>query len=148
MVVELWIVSGALLLGDSGSVQICWWFYERLPCIDRVRYVWYGTIRGLSMKSMWRVGQVFPCRVYIDSNHRDSRIWVSLVCGSHHVDNLMSLMSLIVTDVVLCNTLNCLQLLYDQSRMHFSFEMIWIELKLVSKDLLLAQVWHSIELSH
>jgi hypothetical protein len=36
-----------------------------------------------------------PCRVYIDSNRRDSRIWVPLICcDSHHVDNLMILMSL------------------------------------------------------
>jgi hypothetical protein len=27
----------------------------------------------------------FPCSVYIDSNRRDSQIWVPLVCGSHHV---------------------------------------------------------------
>jgi hypothetical protein len=59
---------------------------------------------------VWRVGRVFPCRVYIDLNRRDSRIWVSLVCGSHHVDNLTSL---IVIDVVLLNTLNYLQPLYN-----------------------------------
>jgi hypothetical protein len=28
-------------------------------------------------KRTYRVGQVFPCRVYIDSNRRDSRIWVT-----------------------------------------------------------------------
>jgi hypothetical protein len=54
-----------------------------------------------------------PCRVYIDSNHRDSQIWVSLVYDSHHVANLMNLISLIVTVIVLLNTLNYLQLLYD-----------------------------------
>jgi hypothetical protein len=27
----------------------------------------------------------FPSRVYIDSNHHDSRIWVPLICGNHHV---------------------------------------------------------------
>jgi hypothetical protein len=26
------------------------------------------------MESMWHVGQIFPCRVYIDSNRRDSRM--------------------------------------------------------------------------
>jgi hypothetical protein len=31
-------------------------------------------IHGLSMESVWRVDRVFPYRVYIDSNHRDSRI--------------------------------------------------------------------------
>jgi hypothetical protein len=36
--------------------------------------VWSGTIRELSMESMWRVDRIFPYRVYIDSNRRDSRI--------------------------------------------------------------------------
>jgi hypothetical protein len=36
--------------------------------------VWFGTIRESSVKSVWRVDRVFPSRVYIDSNHRDSRI--------------------------------------------------------------------------
>jgi hypothetical protein len=72
----LWIVSGALFLRSSGihpnlSTSTT---RERLLCIDRMRYVWSRTIRGLSMGCVWRVGQVFPCRVYIDSNHRDSQI--------------------------------------------------------------------------
>jgi hypothetical protein len=99
--------------GGSESVQICWRLHEILLCVDRVRYVWSGTIRGLSVGCVWHVGWVFPCRVYIDSNRCDSQIWLSLVCGSHHVANLMNLMRLIVTDVVLLNTHNCLQLLYD-----------------------------------
>jgi hypothetical protein len=74
---------------------------------------WSGPIRGSSVGCVWRVGQVFPCRVYIDSNRRDSRIWVPLVCGSHHLDNVTNSMSLLVIDIVLLNTLNCLQLLYD-----------------------------------
>jgi hypothetical protein len=77
--------------GGSGSVQICWWLCERLLYVDHVRYVWSRAIRGLSVESMWHVGRVFPCRVYIDSNHHDSQIWVLLVCGSHHIDNLMNL---------------------------------------------------------
>jgi hypothetical protein len=77
MTIVLWIVSGALLLRCSESIQICWRLYETLLYIDRVRYVWSWTIRGLSVKSVWRVGRVFTCRVYIDSNHRDSRIWVT-----------------------------------------------------------------------
>jgi hypothetical protein len=36
--------------------------------------VWSGTLRELSMESMWHVDRGFPCMVYIDSNHRDSRI--------------------------------------------------------------------------
>jgi hypothetical protein len=77
--------------GGSGSVQICWRLCERLLYVDHVRYVWSRAIRGLSVESMWHVGRVFPCRVYIDSNHHDSQIWVLLVCGSHHIDNLMNL---------------------------------------------------------
>jgi hypothetical protein len=48
--------------------------YERLLYVDRVRYVWLWTIRGLNVEIVWRVGQVFHCRVYIDSNRRDSQI--------------------------------------------------------------------------
>jgi hypothetical protein len=85
MAVVLWIVSGALLLGCSGSVQIYWRLYERLLYVDRMRYVWSWTIHRLSVKSMGRVGLAFPCMVYIDSNHRDSRIWVTAyLCQSSH----------------------------------------------------------------
>jgi hypothetical protein len=60
-----------------------------------------GTLHKSSVESVWRVDQVFPCRVYINSNCRDSRIWVSLVCDSHHIDNSTNLMSLLVIEVVL-----------------------------------------------
>jgi hypothetical protein len=109
-VVELWIVLRTLLFGGSESVQICWWLRERLLCVDHTRYVWSVTIRGLSVGCVWCVGQVFPYRVYIDSNRHDSRIWVSLVCGSHHIDNLMILMSLSIFEVccsihlIICNS--------------------------------------------
>jgi hypothetical protein len=82
-------------------------------CVDRMRYVWSGTIHRLRVGYVWHVGQIFPCRVSIDSNRRDSQTWVSLICDGHHIDNLTNLMSLLVADVVLLNTLNCLQLLYD-----------------------------------
>jgi hypothetical protein len=36
--------------------------------------VWFGTIHESSVESMWCVDQVFPYRVYIDSNRRNSRI--------------------------------------------------------------------------
>jgi hypothetical protein len=52
--------------------------------------VWSGSIRESSVESVWRVDWVFLCRVYIDSNHHDSQIWVLLVCGSQHVENLMN----------------------------------------------------------
>jgi hypothetical protein len=80
---------------------------ERLPTWT-TGDVWSRTIRESSVESVWCVDRVFSCRVYIDSNLRDSRIWVSLVCGSHHVDNLTNSMCLLVIDVVFLNTLNCL----------------------------------------
>jgi hypothetical protein len=50
---------------------------EGLLYVHHVRYVWSRAIRGPSVESMWRVGPVFSCRVYIDSNRRDTRIWVT-----------------------------------------------------------------------
>jgi hypothetical protein len=73
----VWIVSGALFLESSGPAQLCWWLREELLFVDHVRYVWSWSICGLSVGSVWRVGRVFPCRVYIDLNHHDFRIWVT-----------------------------------------------------------------------
>jgi hypothetical protein len=70
----LWIVSGALFLGSSDPAQLRWRLCKRLLYVDHVRYVWSWTICGLSVESVWRVDRVFPYRVYIDSNHRDSQI--------------------------------------------------------------------------
>jgi hypothetical protein len=70
----LWIVSGALFLKRSGIYPNMSASRQRLLYVDQMRYVWSWTIHGLSMGSMWRVGQVFSSRVYIDLNHRDSRI--------------------------------------------------------------------------
>jgi hypothetical protein len=38
------------------------------------RDVWSGTICESSVESAWCVDQVFPCRVYIDLNRRNSQI--------------------------------------------------------------------------
>jgi hypothetical protein len=100
-------------LVSSDSVQLCWRLREGLLYVDRVRYVWSRIIHGLSVKIMWRIGRVFPCMVYIDSNRRNSRIWVSLVCGSHHVDNLMNLIWLMQLMLYCFNLITWLQLLYD-----------------------------------
>jgi hypothetical protein len=51
--------------------------HERLLYVDHMRYVWSRAIRGPDVESLWRVGWVFPCRVNIDSNHRDTQIWVT-----------------------------------------------------------------------
>jgi hypothetical protein len=70
----LWIMSGALLLGGSESVQICWWlvkgYHIRGPPAGSVRRAYMDWRR----KRTCCVGRIFPYRVYIDSNHRDSRI--------------------------------------------------------------------------
>jgi hypothetical protein len=58
-------------------------------------------MRGSSVESVWHVDRVSAYRVYIDLNHSDSRIGVPLVCGSHHVENLMEL-----TEVCLINELS------------------------------------------
>jgi hypothetical protein len=48
-------LSGAVVL-----LKLCWRLCERLLCVDRVRYIWSGTIRRLSVGCMWRVGRVSP----------------------------------------------------------------------------------------
>jgi hypothetical protein len=66
------VESGALFLRSSESVQLCWvsvkGCHVQGPPIRSVRraYVdWCGN-------HTWHVGWVFPCRLYIDSNRRDS----------------------------------------------------------------------------
>jgi hypothetical protein len=46
---------------------------ERLPTWT-MGDVCSGTIHESGVESVWHVDQIFPCRVYIDSNRRDSRI--------------------------------------------------------------------------
>jgi hypothetical protein len=84
---EQWDPSKSV--GDSWKVAMHW---PREICM-----VWDHTRTKRGMRVAYWLG--FPCMVYIDSNHRDSQIWVPLVCGSHHIDNLMNLMSLSVIDV-------------------------------------------------
>jgi hypothetical protein len=71
------IVSGALFLSSSDSVQL----YRRLMEGCHVQGPLAGSVRWAYVdwcgKRTCRVGRVFPCRVYIDSNRRDSRIWVT-----------------------------------------------------------------------
>jgi hypothetical protein len=50
--------------------------------IHRMYVDWRG-------KRACRVGQVFPCRVYIDSNRRDSRIWVTACSWLPSSSNLL-----------------------------------------------------------
>jgi hypothetical protein len=67
----------------------------------------------------------FPCRVYIDSNRRDSRIWVSLFYGSHHVDNLMNLMSLSI--IVVCCLIYLIIYNSCMIRVGCTFPLKWFE---------------------
>jgi hypothetical protein len=66
-------LRSARLLLSVGACFVLVGTSERLP--TRITGdVWSGTIHESSVKSMWRVDRIFPYRVYIDSNHRDSRI--------------------------------------------------------------------------
>jgi hypothetical protein len=49
-------------------------YTDQLLYVNHVRYVWSRDIHRPSVKSVWRVGRVFPCRVYIDLNCHDSQI--------------------------------------------------------------------------
>jgi hypothetical protein len=64
-------------LGAVESVQI----YRRLAKGCHIWGLPTGSVRRAYVdwrgKRMCRVGRVFPCWVYIDSNRRDSRIWVT-----------------------------------------------------------------------
>jgi hypothetical protein len=61
------------LLSGVGVCFILAGTSERLPTWT-MGDVWSGTIRELSVERVWRVDQVSPYMVYIDSNHRDSEI--------------------------------------------------------------------------
>jgi hypothetical protein len=67
-------VSGALFLESSGIRLNLLVPHKRLLYVDHMRYVWSWTIRGLSVESVWCIGRVFPCMVYINLNRRDSQI--------------------------------------------------------------------------
>jgi hypothetical protein len=70
----LGVVSGDFFSGAVGSIQRCWWLAKgchiRGPPVGSIRWA-YVDWRG---KRTCRVGQVFPCMVYINSNRCDSQI--------------------------------------------------------------------------
>jgi hypothetical protein len=75
--------------GAVGSIQIYWWLMKGchirgLPVgsVRRVYADWHG-------KRTCHVDRVFPCRMYIDSNHRDSRIWVTACSWLPSSSNLL-----------------------------------------------------------
>jgi hypothetical protein len=74
---RLGLCQEPIFSGAVGFVQRWWWLVKgchvwRLPVgsVRRAYLDWRG-------KCMCHVDQVFPCRVYIDLNHCDSRIWVT-----------------------------------------------------------------------
>jgi hypothetical protein len=59
----------------SPSSQKQWICSNLLATVRKVAICEPHEIRMvLSMESVWHVGRVFPCKVYIDLNRRDSRI--------------------------------------------------------------------------
>jgi hypothetical protein len=64
-------LSVSRLLSGVGAYFDLMGTSERLLYVDYVRYVWLRVIHGSSVESVWRIDQVFPYRVYIDSNRRD-----------------------------------------------------------------------------
>jgi hypothetical protein len=72
-----------------GFVQCCWWLVK--GC--HVRGLPTGSVCGAYVdwrgKRKCHVYQVFPCRVYIDSNHRDSQIWVTACSWLPSSSNLL-----------------------------------------------------------
>jgi hypothetical protein len=61
------------LLPGVGACFVLMGTSERLPTWT-MGDVWSRTIHESSVESVWCVDQVFPCRVYIDLNHCESRI--------------------------------------------------------------------------
>jgi hypothetical protein len=86
------VESRALFLRSSPSVQPCWWlmkgYHIRGPptgSVCRAYVDWHG-------KRTYRVGQVFPCRVYINSNRHDSQMWVTACSWLPSSSNFIGLM--------------------------------------------------------
>jgi hypothetical protein len=61
------------LLPGVGACFVLKGTSERLPTWT-MGDVWSGTMHKSSVESVWSVDRVFPCSVYINSNHRDSHI--------------------------------------------------------------------------
>jgi hypothetical protein len=104
------VESGALFLRSSESVQLYWvsvkGCHVRGPPTGSVRRA-YMDWRG---KRTWRVGQVFSCRVYIASNRRGSRIWVTACSWPPSSSNLLDYWLMLLFESCLCFTLiTCLQ---------------------------------------
>jgi hypothetical protein len=104
----LWIVSGALFLGSSDSVGDSW---KVATYGDRPQEVYAGgTWTSVGSVCVMLI-RFFPCRVYIDLNHRDSWIWVTACSWLPSSSNFSRLM--IIKEIWNWFTIiTCLQLLF------------------------------------
>jgi hypothetical protein len=68
----LWLPR--LLSGVGGPVSTSWELLKGCHVRGLPRENVRRTCMDWNGKRTWRVGQISPCRVYIDSNRRDSRI--------------------------------------------------------------------------
>jgi hypothetical protein len=66
-------------IGQSACCGLCWepFFSRAVTLSNSVNDSWKVATYWDRPQKTCRVGQIFPYRVYIDSNHRDSRIWVT-----------------------------------------------------------------------
>jgi hypothetical protein len=81
----LWIVSGALFLGAVTlliSIETTLNVATRWP--REIHMIWDHTRTEREMRVACWSG--FPCRMYINSNHRDSWIWVVTYLRQHIVN--------------------------------------------------------------
>jgi hypothetical protein len=70
----LGVVLGALFLGSSRVRPTLLGQHERLPRTGTARRKRTCGIRGPVQEAYMSCISYFPCMVYLDSNHRDSRI--------------------------------------------------------------------------
>jgi hypothetical protein len=85
----LWIVPGALFLRSSDSVQLCRWLVKGYHVWGPSAGSLHRTYMDWRGKSTYRVDQVFPYRVYFDSNRCDYRIWVTACSWQPSSSNLL-----------------------------------------------------------
>jgi hypothetical protein len=81
--------SGALFLGSSSIHPMLLTTYERLLPMGIARKKRTSGVRHLEWEAYVSYGRVFPCRVYIDLNHHDSRIWVTTCSWLPSSSNLL-----------------------------------------------------------
>jgi hypothetical protein len=76
-----------LFLRSSGICPNLSVTHERLLCVNYVRYVWFRTIRGLSVGCAWLIGRVSPAGCTSIQIAATLGYEYPLVCGRQHVVN-------------------------------------------------------------